>query len=306
MGENKESWIWFIEWQTPELAVMHKIKNVIYSGYTKYQKIEIVEIDPFGICLILDGKIQSSIIDEYIYHESLVHPALITHPNPKEVLVIGGGEGTTIREVLKHNIKKVTMVDLDKEVVELCKKYIPEIHKNSFFDERVILEFNDGREFLKKSKEKTYDVIIVDVTDPIEAGPSQLLYTKEFYELAKSRLKEDGLIVTQASSIFYSKNVFSIIFNTIRKVFKIARAYYAWIPSYNSCWGFVIGSNVYDPLKIDIKELSILIKNRINGNLRFYNEKMHYALFSLPPELKEFLEKEEKLSTDDNPPIMPA
>ncbi len=245
--------VWYTEVLTPTSIFSYKVKKLIYSGKTRYQKIEVIDTYDYGKCLILDGKIQSSTKDEWIYHEALVHPLLVTHPNPQKVLIIGGGEGATLRETLKHNtINSVTMVDLDKEVVEISKKYLKEICQNSFNNKKANLVFTDGRKFLEKQPLKSFDGIIIDVTDPLEGGPSVFLFTEEFYRLAKSRLKKDGLLVTQASSIFHSPDCFSKIHKTISVVFPIVRAFKAEIPAYSSVWGFVLGSKKYDPINLSL------------------------------------------------------
>jgi len=297
--------MWYIEWQTSYEGHVYAIKKVLYLGRTKYQRIEILETYGYGKCLFLDGKLQSSISDEWIYHEVLVHPAMITHPNPKNVLIIGGGEGATLREVLRHKtIEKVYMVDIDEEVIRICMKYLPEWHRDSFNDHRVKLLFKDGRDFLSETDE-TFDVIIVDLTDPVPGTPSVRLYTKEFYKLVFMRLSNDGVMVTQATSIHYTKENFAIICNTLKRVFPIVRPYYAYIPSFVTPWGFVLASKKYDPLLLDDKEIDERIK-RISGNLRFYDLTIHRVLFTLPRYLKELIEKTNIIASDENPIFMPA
>ncbi|MCX8204569.1 MAG: spermidine synthase, partial [Candidatus Nezhaarchaeota archaeon] len=177
------SFTYFVEHQTPNTSVVHKVKRVLYTGDTQFQHVDIIETYDFGTCLVLDGKVQSSTFDEWIYHEALVHPAMFTHPNPCRVAIIGGGEGATAREVLKHRcVEEVVMVDIDREVVELAKSRLSLIHQGSFEDHRLKLLFMDGRRFLEETQQR-FDVIIIDVTDPLAGGPSYLLYTREFYDV---------------------------------------------------------------------------------------------------------------------------
>ncbi len=303
LANNKlPNWRFFVEWSSESLGIIHGIKKIIFSGRSKYQEVDIVETYTYGKCLFLDGKLQSSIFDEWIYHEALVQPAMVTHPNPKRVLIIGGGEGATLREVLRHNtVEYVEMVDIDEEVVNLCKKYLPEFHKGSFDDPRAKLIIGDGRDYISSKKEE-YDVVIIDVTDPLKEGPSRLLYTKEFYELVHQALKDDGIMVTQATSVFYTTDVFATIYNTIRSVFSITHAYHTWVPSFNSPWGFVIGSKVYDPLNLKEEEVANRLCERgVEDKLRFYDAKMHRALFALPLSIRKVVEKEKRISTDRNP-----
>ncbi|MDH5816004.1 MAG: polyamine aminopropyltransferase [Candidatus Nezhaarchaeota archaeon] len=300
------NWRWFTEYQTNSTIVAHKVKRLLYSGKSKYQEIDVIETEDFGICLVLDGKIQSSIVDEFIYHESLVHPAMVTHPNPEKVLVIGGGEGGTVREVLKHNtVKKVVMVDIDEEVVRVSKEYIPQLSSGAFDDKRLELVIDDGRAYLERSREE-FDVILIDVTDPLPEGPSYLLYTKQFYELVKKHLKPDGVMTTQATSIFYSRKSYTLIYNTLKHVFPIVRAYSAWIPSYASAWGFVLASLKYDPLDLSDEEVKSRLEKRNVYNLRFYHPEFHKPLLTLPLYLKKALEEEREIATDEKPTFMPA
>ena len=167
---------------------MSSVTGVLYSGKSKYQVIEVLENECFGRCLVLDGKTQSAQFDEFIYHQSLVQPTMVAHPKPEKVFIGGGGEGATAREVLRHNtVKQVTMVDLDQEVVEICQKYLPEHHQGAFDDSRLILKFDDAYEYLKNIEEQ-FDVIVLDLSDPMDNGPSYLLYTIGFYSMIRDRL----------------------------------------------------------------------------------------------------------------------
>ncbi len=282
------------------------MKRILYSGRSKYQEIDVVETQDFGLCLVLDGKVQSSLVDEFIYHEALVHPAMVTHPCPEKVLVIGGGEGGTVREVLKHNIvKDVVMVDIDEEVIRVSKTFMPQLSAGAFEDKRLKLVIDDGRAYLKKTNER-YDVILIDVTDPLPEGPSYLLYTKQFYELVKERLKPDGLMATQATSVFYSRKSYTLIYNTLRQVFPVVRAYSAWIPSYVSAWGFVLASLKHDPLSLSNEEVERRLSERGVSNLKFYCPDYHRPLFTLPLYLRKALEEEREVATDEMPTFMPA
>ena len=152
---------WFSDYISPDLTMLHSIKERIYSGRSKFQSIDIVSTGSFGVCLILDGKIQSSEADEFIYHEALVHPAMLTHPQPERVFIAGGGEGATLREVLAHKtVKKAVMVDIDEEVVSLCRRFLPSWHQNAFADPRAELHFVDARKYLEQINDKIEDIII--------------------------------------------------------------------------------------------------------------------------------------------------
>ncbi|MCC6042437.1 MAG: polyamine aminopropyltransferase [Candidatus Verstraetearchaeota archaeon] len=300
------NWRWIAEHQTESTVVLHKVKRVLYSGRSKYQEIDVVETQDYGLCLILDGKVQSSLIDEFIYHEALVHPAMVTHPCPEKVLVIGGGEGGTIREVLRHNtVKNVVMVDIDEEVIRVSKTFMPQLSAGAFEDKRLRLVIGDGRAYLERTGEQ-YDVILIDVTDPLPGGPSYPLYTKQFYELVKKHLKPDGLMATQATSVFYSRKSYALIYNTLKQVFPVVRAYSAWVPSYASAWGFVLASLKFDPLDLSDEEVGRRLTERGVSTLKFYCPEYHKPLFALPLYLRKALEEEREVATDERPTFMPA
>jgi len=301
----KSGGVWYSENLTETALLQYKIRKLIFSGETPYQKVEVIDTYDYGKCLILDGKLQSSLMDEWVYHEAIVHPALLTHPNPSNILIIGGGEGGILREVLKHNtVSSVVMVDLDKDVIEVSKKYLREICGDSFEDKRVKLIFGDGRSFLTNQPNNTYDVIIIDVTDPLEGGPSYLLYTKEFYTVVNEKLGSEGLMVTQATSIFHSLSCFSRIYKTVSVVFPLTSAYRVEVASYSSPWGFVLGSKKFSPEFLTVDEIDKKLELRGIKDLKFYDGKTHQSIFSLPKHLRKKLEEEEEIVTDDNPTFM--
>ena len=179
---------WFQDKVSRNLIQLHRIEEVLYRGKTRFQFAEIIRSGSFGKLLVLDGKIQSSEADEFIYHEALVQPAMLTHPHPRTVFIAGGGEGAVLREVLAHKtVKRAVMVDIDEEVVALCQKYLPNYSQGAFQDKRTELVHTDAREYLAKSRE-LFDIIIIDLPDPIEEGPAYRLYTREFYQLVRDRL----------------------------------------------------------------------------------------------------------------------
>ncbi len=264
-----------------ETYMIMKISKVIQQTRSQYQNIEIVELSEYGRALVLDGLVQSTEVDEHIYHESLVHPAMITHPNPRKVLIIGGGEGATLREVLKHNtVTEAVMVDIDEKVVELSKQYLQELHKGSFYDPRGKVIIADGKEYVNKTTEK-YDVIILDLTDPYASEIAYELYTAQFYKKISEILTEDGIMVTQAGSSFYYENVYDRVLESVRQVFPIVKEYNVWIPSFGYACNFIIGSKRYDPEKLSIEEVDKRLKSR-NVETRFYSGRTHIALMNMP------------------------
>ncbi|CAN6453594.1 unnamed protein product [Victoria cruziana] len=204
--------------------------------------------------LVIDGKLQSAEIDEFIYHESLVHPALLHHPNPNTVFIMGGGEGSTAREIFRHqSIQSVVMCDIDEEVVDFCRSHLI-INKEAFCDPRLRLIINDARLELE-SRNDQFDVIIGDLADPIEGGPCYQLYTKSFYEsIVKPKLNPGGIFVTQAgpAGALSHTEVFSCIYNTLRQVFKCRSAYSLLFPA---LLFFALISSIHQMLKHCVKKL---------------------------------------------------
>ena len=268
---------WFIESVYPELNVMLKVRQVFYSGETAYQKVEVLDSELFGRSLVLDGKTQSTERDEHIYHETLVHPAMFCHPEPKEVFIGGGGEGGTLREALAHkSVERVTMVDLDPEVVELCRKYLPNHHRGSFDDPRTNLLHEDARGYLQNTPD-SYDVIILDLVDPLEGGTAALLYTQEFYAIAKARLNPAGVLVTQSgpAGLLSYTECFTTIFNTLGTIFEHTKAAQVHIPAFQTLWGFTIASDT--PFsKTSEDDVDAEAARRLSNPLQYYDSVSHH------------------------------
>jgi spermidine synthase len=292
----------FSDYISPDLTVLHSIKERIYSGRSKFQSVDIISTGSFGICLVLDGKIQSSEADEFIYHEALVHPAMLTHPRPERVFIAGGGEGATLREVLAHKtVKKAVMVDIDEEVVSLCRRFLPSWHQKAFADPRAELHFADARKYLEESSDK-FDVIIIDLVDPLEQGPARLLYTREFYQIVKQKLGPDGIMSAQSEpSEWRNLDNFTAIVNTLRNVFPITRPYQAHIPSFLSLWGFVAASQSLDPFELTPEEIDARISKRISKKLKSYDGLTHQAMFTIPKHIRQQLAASKKIISDKQP-----
>ncbi|HAC17650.1 MAG TPA: polyamine aminopropyltransferase [Dehalococcoidia bacterium] len=294
---------WHYELITPGLLQTEQRLRVFYRGQTEYQHVEVMDGATFGRTLVLDGKTQSTEVDEFAYHEALVHPSMIAHPNPKSVFVAGGGEGATIREVMSHrSVEQVVMVDIDKQVVDLCREYLPNHHQGSFDDPRLELHHMDALEFLEDTSLR-FDVVIIDVPDPLEAGPAYLLFTQEFYSLLKERLRPGGLMVAQSGPTgpaFYEQ-CFSAVANTVGSVFSGVYLSEAFVPSFGTTWGFVIGSTGPDPTSLSVEETDSRISDRIDGELRFLDGITLRGMTSVPKYLRKAVDAEEKIITRDHP-----
>jgi len=293
---------WFCDRISRNLIQLHSIEEVLYSGQTKFQSAEIIRSGSFGKCLVLDGKIQSSEADEFIYHEALVQPAMITHPCPETVFIAGGGEGATLREVLAHKtVKRAVMVDIDEEVVALCRKFLPNYSRGSFEDKRTELLHVDARDYLAKSRE-LFDIIIIDLPDPIEEGPAYLLYTQEFYHLVRDRLTENGIVSVQAGSTALTELLnFSAVNHTLKSVFPIVCPYQVDVPCFGGPWGFCLASVNVNPVLLSTAEVDNKISARSLTHLKFYDGLTHQGIFSLPKYLREELSKPGRLISDNQP-----
>jgi spermidine synthase len=297
-----KSFKWFFEYTSPEEGHIHGIRTIYYASQTKYQRMEIMESGSYGRCLVLDGKMQSSITDEFIYHEALVHPAMLTHPDPRRVFIVGGGEGATLRDVLKHkSVEYCMMVDIDQEVVEKCKELLPEWSAGAFDDPRTDLRFMDARKYLEETSD-TYDVIIIDISEPVEEGPAYLLFTREFYEIVKERLSPDGVISLQAGTTALHQLLnFTAVNKTLSTVFPVVAPYDIPIPSFGLPWGFTLASKNRDPRKWTSQDVDKMIAERIRGNPRFYDGVAHVGLFNLPKHIRKALAEETKVIEDNAP-----
>ena len=297
--------IWYLEYITPDLVQAAGVRSVLYDGRTAYQRVQVIETGPFGRSLVLDGKTQSSEADEWVYHEGLVQPAMLAHPAPRRVLIAGGGEGATARETLRHpQVTSVVMVDLDAEVVALCREHLPNHHRGAFDDPRLLLLHEDALAYVE-NETQGFDVIIVDVPDPLEGGPAYLLYTQEFYRTATARLNPGGLLVTQSGPAGPTNvgEVFTAIRNTMASVFAHTAPYRVYVPSFGTMWGFTIGGvdGAPNPADMAADEVDRRIEARGVQGLVYYDGVAHRGLFGLPLYIRRAMQAEERLITRDNP-----
>jgi spermidine synthase len=294
---------WITEWFTPHECHKHHIKQSIVDTKTRFQKAQLADTHSFGRCLILDGEMQSAEMDEFIYHECLVHPALLMHPKPQDVLILGGGEGATTREILKHkSVRRCVMVDIDGEVVRFCKKFLTPWHQGAFQNPRSHVIIGDAKAFVETTDEK-FDVIISDLPTPIEAGPAYMLYTIEFYKTLVKKLKPGGIFVLQAGSgNLLQFKVHSVLHNTLSKVFKRVSPFYAYVPSFDVPWAFLLcGGADCDPLALSDREVDASLKKKITGDLKFYDGLAHMGIFRIPKYLRDELKKEKQVMTEKRP-----
>ena len=261
---------YFFEPFTESFGRRLKVEKFYYQGKTKYQFVQCFYNEFLGKVLFLDEKIQSAQIDEYIYHESLVHPALVTHPSPKSILVIGGGDGGALKEILRYPIEHACLVEIDQQVIDVSKEHFPWLLP-SLEDERTELIIADGIEFIDKT-DKKFDVVFIDSSDP--TGPSVSLHEKDFYKNLKRCLNLEGIVVLQAGSPFYHLESLKKKDAFLKKLFKNVCFYTSPVPTYpGGSWCFVFLSDEVQPLKI---------KRDPSRGLKYFNLDIHQVAFSLP------------------------
>jgi len=272
---NKEIWIEEKLEIKNGRALKVRITKSLEKIKSEFQEIEVVESQSFGKILLIDEVIMLTEADEFCYHEMIAHVPLCVHPKAKKVLVIGGGDGGTVREILKHDsVNEVDVCEIDEKVIEISKRHFPYL-ANSFDDSKVKIYCEDGNKFIKSHKDE-YDIIIVDSSDPI--GPAEVLFRREFYEAIFQALKDDGIIVAQAESFFYHQKIIKSLFSFIRDIYPISEYYYTLVPTYPSgIIGFTFCSKKYHPIN-DFNEIEALKLN----NLKYYDRGIHKAAFNLP------------------------
>lgn len=268
-----KSELWITEKQTENMLISFRVKNTVHEEKTEFQHLSIVDTYTYGRMLFLDNCVMTSIKDEFVYHEMITLVALNTHPNPERVLVIGGGDGGAIREIVKHpKVKEATLVEIDGRVIETSKEYLPEIAA-AYDNPKVTVLVDDGIKHIREKK-NTYDVILIDSTDPV--GPATGLFARDFYQDVFNALKDDGIMTAQSESPFLHGDLIKNINGDLKTLFPIVKLYLAYIPTYpTGMWSFTMASKKYDPLKVDSDVIP-------DTNTRYYNPAIHFSAFSLP------------------------
>lgn len=290
------AYVWFREPVERKLTISHLCERLIYSGQSRYQRIDIVDTAMHGRMLFLDGVAQSAECDEFIYHEMLVHPALCSHPSPRSVLVIGGAEGATLREILRHpGIERVVMVDIDGELIDVCKRYLEGWHQGSYADPRLHLVTGDGRRYVEQHQE-TFDCIVVDLSDPLEGSPAVLLFTREFYQLLKKRLTPAGSIAFQGEGISpQDAALHARMVNTLKAVFANVLPYPYTLHSFHRP-----DAHILVTLDADWShERFVQRVEDVRLPLRYFSPEIARGMFCLPPYLYQAYENYHEILTDE-------
>lgn len=273
----------YTELHDNQFGITVRVKNVLYSGKSEFQQIDIIDTEFLGRMLLLDGLVMTSEKDEFFYHEMITHIPMLSHPEPKDVLVIGGGDGGTVREVLRHSsVKRVVLCEIDGAVIEVSKKFLPTI-ACSLDDPRVDIQVRDGIEYIKQNKNK-FDIILIDSTDPM--GPGEGLFTEEFYKDVNAALKDGGIMVCQSESPFANQKEIKMMQPLLKKAFPIVKTYTGPMPTYpGGYWSWTFCSNTVKPLEF-IDEARA---EKITKGSKIYNKDLHKAVFALPNFVKELV-----------------
>lgn len=299
--------IFINETHTSAAIWQYRVERMLLEGKTQYQTYQICDIPRFGKSLFLDYNIQTSLLDEYVFHECMTQPAMTLHPNPERVVVCGGGEGATLREALAHNtVKEAIMVDIDEELVDMVKVHMPEWHQGAFDDPRTKLLHTDARGWLVEHKGANFDVILSDLPNPHEDGPAQFLFTKEYFQIAAEAMSENGVFAMQAGSASenYPACMASCI-KTLREVFPYVYGYYGIVSTFFQPWGFVLAAKSYDALALSAEEVNRRHAER-GVKTKYYTGRFHHALFTLPEYLERAVVEQGRVLTDADPFVWEA
>lgn len=275
---------WFQETLHEGFRQSHRVASVLASKKTKFQDCKVLNTPVFGRVLVLDGVVQTTERDEFVYHEMLTHMAMLSHPDPKRVLIIGAGDGGILREVLKYDVDEAVMVEIDGDVIDFSKEYLPMISGGAFDDKRARVLIDDGAKFVEETKEK-FDVVLVDSPDPI--GPAKVLFSEKFYRNVLKCLTADGVMTRQSGVPVLQGKELTDSYAVLNKVFSKAFVYLAVIPTYiGGFFSFIFGSKSCDPTKIDFNVLEKKYK-AVGLKSKYYNPEIHFAAFALPNFIKD-------------------
>lgn len=340
MSHSDATGMFINETHTSAAIWQYRVEKMILEGKTQYQTYQIAEVPRFGKSLFLDYNIQTSLLDEYVFHECMSQPAMTLHPNPRRVLVCGGGEGATLREALAHStVQEAVMVDIDEELVDMVKVHMPEWHQGAFEDPRTTLFHTDARAWIAaladpsltpqpplpsgsgegesgapppnplparaESGSRKFDVILSDLPNPHEDGPGQMLFTKEYFEICRDALSDDGVFAMQAGSANENYPAcMACCIKTLREVFPFVAGYYGIVSTFFQPWGFVLASKTLDPMAISAEEIDRRHRER-GVKTRYYTGRFHHACFTLPEYLVR-AEEEARVLTDAEPFVWDA
>lgn len=302
-GSQLRADVWIHEYITPWDIYSHGVARTLAYKHTAFQEMYIVETGAYGKALVLDGKWQSCTGDEHLYHEPLVHPAMLLHGQPRRVLILGGGEGATAREVLRwKTVEQAVMVDIDGEVVEACREHLPEMHQGAFDDPRLVLHIGDALDYLDQTQ-TAFDVVISDLSDPIEEGPSFKLFTREYFEKIQDVLAPRGTFVVQAGPVSPpERHLHCRLACTLRAVFPHCASLSSYVPTYAAPWSYILASPNPIDTRPDPDATDHALANHTTGGLRMLDGVALLGLLNLPKDLRRAIAEETEVYTLAHPP----
>jgi spermidine synthase len=302
---------WIADDLTPSDIYLHYVHRTLADIRTPYQNVRIIDGGALGLKLFLNDVLQSASSDEFIYHESLVHPALLTlcaARAPRKVLILGGGEGATLREVARwRTVQRIVMVDIDQDAVETCRRHLSVMHQGAFDDRRVEMVFADAADYVRLTHEQ-WDVVISDITEPVEAGPSNFCFTREFFAAARDCMAADGVLVTQSGPVTPALiRLHARVTRTLDHVFDHVRSYAASVPSYAQPWGFTLASDAPLTPGPSAAIAESLLQQHVAGELRFLDGAGLAGMLCLPRYVREAIATETRFySAAELPEVITA
>lgn len=294
--------LWISEFLTPHDIWQHGIAQVLTHQQTPFQDLYIVDSGAYGKALVLDGKWQTCTGDEFLYHEPLVHVPFVMHGKPRRVLIAGGADGGTAREALKwHGVEEIVVADIDGDAVQACHQWLPEVHQGAFDNPKVKLEIGDAYDYIARTG--NWDVIIADLTDPIEEGPAYKLFTREFFELCQRALAPGGVFVNQAGSL--SPPLIDLLARTVKtigSVFTHTTVIQATVPTYGSPWGLAVATEKPINTRPDPALVDALLAKETTGEFRMFDGQTLLGLLQTPKYVRERIAAETTIYSLANPP----
>ncbi len=276
---------------SPDFGFYLRTTELLAERHSPMQRIEIVQTPLFGRAMRIDGCFMTSERDEFFYHEPMVHLPAITHGNPQQALIIGGGDGGAAYNLLRYpQMQRVVLAELDGDVIDMARQWLPAVHRGAFDDPRLELQIGDGLHYVRQCPAATFDQIVLDLTDPF--GPAVALYTRDFYRACKRILRPGGVLSLHIQSPIHLGDVMARIVASLRSEFAVVRPYLQYVPLYGTLWGMAVASEQADPLSLTADEVDARLARHGIDQLKLYNGSTHHALLSLPPFVQALLRQD--------------
>ncbi|MCS6944109.1 MAG: polyamine aminopropyltransferase [Sutterellaceae bacterium] len=282
------------DWLNAHAGYGYTAKACLETIQSPYQRVEVYDTHQFGRLFRLDGRLMTSEGEEFFYHECMTHPALLAHPNPQSVLVVGGGDGGSTEEIFKHpSVRRVVMAELDAAVIDVARRYLQQIHRGALDDPRLQIKIGDGYDYVKHCDEK-FDLVVLDLTDP--DTPAFHLYSEEFFRMCQRVLNPGGLMTMHLGSPVYQPATVQKNARNLRRVFQHVAPMALFIPLYGSLWCLGVASDSVDPRTLPVDIIAQRLRDRRIGALQYYNPEVHQALFALPNFVRQLTSEDEHAS----------